>query len=76
MNHRSADSARLIEASSCREIAEHRFGGEKSGLDFFSVRCQDGSEYMVSIAGAGEMQSRVMMCDVLAALGVRCFQPL
>jgi hypothetical protein len=60
----------------CPQVAEHMYGGEKSGMDFFSVRCQDASEYMVSIEGAGEMRSRVMVCDVLAALGVLCFEPL
>ena len=60
----------------CPVVSEHMYGGEQGGMDFFSVRCQDGSAYMISISGAGEMQSRVMMCDVLAALGVHCFRPL
>lgn len=60
----------------CAGISEHMYAGEKAGMDFYSVRCDDRSEYMISIAAAGEMQSRVMMCDVLAALGVRCFTKL
>jgi hypothetical protein len=60
----------------CPVISDHMYGGEKGGMDFFSVRCKDGSGYMISIASAGEMQSRVMMCDVLAALEVHCFRPL
>jgi hypothetical protein len=60
----------------CPVVTEHMYVGERQSIDFFSVRCENLGEYMVSIASAGEMQSRVMTCDVLAALNVQCFKPL
>jgi hypothetical protein len=60
----------------CARVSDHMYAGDKGGLDFFSVRCADGTEYMISIEGTGEMQSRVMMCRVLQALDVHCFQKL
>jgi hypothetical protein len=60
----------------CARVQDHLYGGDRSALDFFSVRCEDGIEYMVSIESTGEMRSRVMMCSVLQALGVQCFQAL
>jgi hypothetical protein len=63
-------------AHECPQVADHVYVGEKEEIDFFSVRCSDGLEYMVSIESTGQMQSRVMLCRVLQALGVYCFQKL
>jgi len=63
-------------AHQCPTISEHMYVGDKGGMDFFSVRCGDGTEYMVSIESIAQMQSRVMVCEVLEALGVQCFKPL
>ena len=60
----------------CARVQAHLYVGDKRALDFFSVRCEDGTAYMVSIESTGEMQSRVMMCSVLGALGVQCFHEL
>lgn len=60
----------------CAALSDHLYAGDRHGITFFSVRCADGIEYMVSIADAGEMQSRVMMCSVLEALAVHCFRKL
>jgi hypothetical protein len=83
MNAKSAEEQRDILSLAvrsaqhqCAKISEHMYVGDKQGMDFFSVRCDDGTEYMVSIESIAEMQSRVILCKVLTALGVQCFKAL
>ena len=77
----TAEQARLLGAASgksCRGTDVFFMGMDKHKMGFWSLRCSDGRQFMITIPASPTQQRVVVECKMLRALktGMTCFTSL
>ncbi len=60
----------------CRSVSRTFFmGTNRNGGDYFAVRCDNGTDYLVMIENSDGMRSSVVPCARLKTFGAECWEP-
>jgi hypothetical protein len=68
-------AAVMSSGSSCPEVTRifHKGTHQQEDTDYFAVRCSKSGDFLVQIENHGNMKSRTLPCELVASLGISCW---